>query len=109
MLLITPAGMGLDYYYCDDYEEVDLRGAKNYVGGSVIISNCNTKIHVEFQTDSPWKLVETHVHVGVTLDDIPHTKKWNAKPGKFEYSAEHDYVDSHYYSIPIPEGVECGE
>ncbi len=49
-----------------------------------------------------YKLVETHVAVAESLDDIPQTKSGNPKVGKFPYKMEHDpSVIEYTYVIPL--------
>ena len=50
-----------------------------------------------------WKFVETHLHVAAAPEEIPQTKKGNARPGQFDYD-DGDAATSntvHIYIIPL--------
>jgi hypothetical protein len=69
--------------------------------GTVNIMNDADYIYVTYSTVDDWMLQETHVHIGSTLSDIPHTKKNIPIPGQFAYSNYHDPVVATFsYNIP---------
>lgn len=60
-------------------------------------------------TADGWCITETHLHVALTVDGIPQTRKGNPIPGQFDYKGEHDCATEVEYTVPLPEGYECGE
>ncbi|BEP18351.1 hypothetical protein PYJP_17030 [Pyrofollis japonicus] len=56
-------------------------------------------------------MVETHLAVAKSLDDIPHTKKGNPVPGKFPYKAVHNPPTTAVtYTIPLKDiGAKPGD
>lgn len=69
--------------------------------GDVRVWNDGDYLYVEYVlTDPEWCLTETHLHIDVGLDLIPQ-KNGNPIPGKFDFSDEHDCVDTFQYAIPI--------
>jgi hypothetical protein len=65
--------------------------------GKVEVWNTETVLYVHYEIEdtggSDWILIETHAHLGVTLDDFPLTKKDSPKVGQFDCSTEHDPAD----------------
>ena len=57
--------------------------------GDVIIWQDADYLYVKYVTDDGWFMTETHLAVGDDLTDIPQTKKFNPKVGKFEYKGVH--------------------
>ena len=55
--------------------------------GDVLVWNDGDYLYVKFTTEGCWTIVETHLHVAMSLDGIPQTKKDNPIPGQFEYSS----------------------
>jgi hypothetical protein len=55
--------------------------------GNVLVWNDGDYLYVKFTTEGDWTIVETHVHVALTLGGIPQTKNNNPIPGLFEYSS----------------------
>lgn len=111
ILLITPMGIS-DDDHCGESDIKDLvAGRKHDLVGSVEISNDGDTLYIEFSTNSPWLLEETHVHVAGSAVEIPQTKKGNAIPGKFEYKEDHDYITSFTYEIPFSKEGDpvCGD
>lgn len=112
ILLLTPMSISSEDTDCGDTDIIDLvAGRKHNLVGSVEVSNDGDTIYVEYTTNSPWLLEETHLHIAASWEEIPQTKKGNSIPGKFEYSEEHDYITSYTYEIPFSvEGdLECGD
>jgi len=85
--------------------------------GEVTITNDATNLIVTIVVDTgPWQLAESHVHLAEAVEDIPQTKKGNARPGKFDYcetDPQATFVSptQHVYTIPlsdIGDGVASG-
>jgi len=59
--------------------------------GTVTVSNVGNNLTVTYDTSGgDWALVETHLAVGDSLDDIPQNKNGNPIPGHFPDSNDHD-------------------
>jgi hypothetical protein len=69
--------------------------------GRVLISNVGSNLLVKYVIEeASWCLTETHLAVGSSVDDIPHTRKQGIPiPGQFEYSSDHDCVKEYSYTI----------
>lgn len=66
--------------------------------GDILVWNDGDYLYVKYTTDGCWTIVETHLHVALSLDGIPQTMKGNPIPGQFEYSSTEVL-----YVIPMPE------
>ena len=53
--------------------------------GDVSIWNDEENLYVKYETHEFWCLLETHLHVGDELADIPQTKNHSPKVGHFAY------------------------
>ncbi|HIH87021.1 MAG TPA: hypothetical protein HA304_03865 [Methanosarcinales archaeon] len=76
--------------------------------GNVTVWNNSENIFVKFTTTGDWLFNETHLHIAAQGDvetpaeEIPQTKKGNPKPGKFDYSTEHESCITEYtYEISL--------
>lgn len=78
--------------YCGEATIVPLIAGQHIDVGEVIITNDEEFIYVEFVTNDPWVLVETHVAVSDTLDGLPQTKKGSPKIGNFDYTID-SFID----------------
>lgn len=77
----------------------NIKSAKDV--GDVKVWNDGEHLFVEYVvTDDEWCLVETHLEVATSLEDIPQ-RNGNPPPGKFSYKGEHDCVAEVTYSIPL--------
>lgn len=83
-------------------ECVDLIAGKHIDVGEVCVSDDGTDMTVTYSTTDGWRLLETHLHVGDEVDDVPHTRKGNPIPGRFEHSDPHGATDTYSYVFPIP-------
>jgi len=72
-------------------------GQTNLIG-SVKVWNDDTTLYVYFDTTEV--LLETHVHVGTDVSDIPQTKKGNPIPGQFDSAIS--YPDTHLHEFGAP-------
>jgi hypothetical protein len=76
------------------------------VGEILVWNDCNY-LYVKYVTDGYWTILETHLHVALSLDGIPQTKKGNPKPGHFEFHSYEllgDYVTEVTFEIPLELG-----
>jgi hypothetical protein len=93
----------------DDPYVTDLIADGGEIGidvGDVKIWNDETNLYVEYVITGTWYLTQTHLHVALSMQDIPQTKKGNPIPGQFDYSSIHeltDYVQSKLYTIDLAE------
>lgn len=72
----------------------DLIAAQQEVAGEVCASLDGDEVEITYLTDGGWRLLETHVAAGATLDDY-HDQGWvsgsgNPVPGGFPAQGEHD-------------------
>jgi len=74
--------------YCGDALSVNLIAGQNENIGEVKVANDGEYLYVEFVTDDPWVLVETHVAVYKNFSEIPQTKSGNPKVGQFAYDID---------------------
>ena len=68
----------------------DLIGGRNIGLGYIIVTNDDFSCCVEFVTTDGWVMTETHLAIGMSLEDIPQTRSGNPKVGNFPY---HHYLD----------------
>ena len=103
-------------FVCGDPSVQDLTAGQNIDIGSITISNDEDFLYVAFETDDPWVLGTTHVHVGFHIDDVPKAGNGQPIPGQFDYAHERDVeggepaVTEDEYAIPFTDlGLESGE
>lgn len=70
------------------------------IGGVNVWTDANN-IYVEYITTGDWYLLETDVHVGTVLGDIPHAKNGNPIPGRFAYKMFFEATDSAQQDVRI--------
>ncbi len=120
LLVLAPAGVGCsfthDYDYCEDKEIYDLVIAQTIDDmGKITVSNYGPTLNIVIETWGGWMLVESHVDIGLSLDDIEQTGSGSPKPGKFTYSTPDESSSYyHWYQIDLTEdhamgGMECGD
>ncbi|HSH03924.1 MAG TPA: hypothetical protein VLL52_15520 [Anaerolineae bacterium] len=87
---------------CGDITTTTLYAGQHINSGSVTIWNDADTLYVQFATVDGWTMVETHVHVGETLADVPTTPAGNPKIGLFDYQTQHDPAVTEFtYEIPL--------
>ena len=70
--------------------------------GSVTVVWTGNILHITYMTEGCWRLVETHLAVGESLEDIPQTNSGNPKIGHFPYSEEHNPTVTEYtYDVDV--------
>ena len=81
---------------------------QNQNAGNVSVWFDATNLYIKYQTTGNWWLEETHAHVALTLDGIPHTKKGSPIPGQFEFKNSFSpRVQTWTYTIPKRDGWVC--
>ncbi|MGB6641473.1 MAG: hypothetical protein WBG67_11900, partial [Thermoanaerobaculia bacterium] len=81
--------------------------------GTVTVTNDDVNLYVTLSIEEEgWYFDETHVAVGDSVDDIPHTKKGNPIPGQFPYKWYPDPPDAWAQSVTFedvspPNGCDC--
>jgi hypothetical protein len=71
---------------CGQPKVTPLTAGQNMVIGTVTVSNDGEYLYVTYDVTEPgWCIKKTHVHVGLTLDDIPQTPQNHPIPGHFDY------------------------
>ena len=79
----------------------DLVAGQNIKVGIVDVWNDGDNLYVKYDiTEEGWCLTETHLHVAISLEDIPQ-KNGNPPPGKFDYKDEHECVTEFLYAISL--------
>lgn len=78
-------------------QSYDLYAGQTTLIGSVKVWNDDTTLYVYFDTTEV--LLETHVHVGENVSDIPQTKKGNPIPGQFDSAIY--YPDTHLHEFDV--------
>ena len=68
--------------------------------GTIIISNDETNLYVEFVTISSFDMETVHLWVGCDPSDVPHNKKGIPVPGQFPINQ--DPSDPNYHKVTIP-------
>ncbi len=74
--------------YCGEATVVPLIAGQSTTIGEVIVANDDQFLYVEYVTQAPWVLVETHIAVSDSLEGIPQTKTGNPKVGQFAYNID---------------------
>jgi len=76
--------------------------------GTVSVWNNDENLYVTYNTIGGWEIVETHLHVALDKEEIPHTKKGNPIPGQFDYSMCHvPWVTEYTYSVSLGDWESC--
>jgi hypothetical protein len=77
-------------------------GRKKTDVGDVTVWNTDEYLFVKYETDSEWKLTETHLSVTDDFYKIPQTRSGNPKVGRFEYAMRHNPAVSEYtYKVDL--------
>lgn len=74
--------------------------------GSVCVELDGSNLLVTYQTTGGWELIETHLWVGISLADLPMTKKGNPIPGQFPYVSG-DITGQTSYTFTVPVSITC--
>jgi len=76
--------------------------------GTVSVWNDDVNLYVKYKTTGGWEIAETHLHVALSKDGIPHTNKGNPIPGHFDNSMCHDpWVTEYTYSVSLGDWGPC--
>ena len=104
-LMVTPVlanGNGGNGEYTSDL----YAGRDHNVVGLVTVDRIGDTLYVTYETTGCWSLVETHLVVASSYEEIPTTKKGNPKIGHFPYATEHDpMVTTFTYEVPVDDGM----
>ncbi len=92
--------------YCTGPENFSLYAGQNNDAGYVRVwqEDGSNLINIQFNTLSGWRLQETHIAFGETLDDIPQSNG-NPIPGQFPYHQTHNNLIQFTYSIELDEAL----
>lgn len=97
-----------DLQVCGGEHAVELSTPDEDAVGSLAVANDEDVIAVTYLAEGGWTLRETHLHVGVSLDDIPRTPSGNPVPGHFSHAETHDDVSEFTHTLPrseVPAGA----
>ena len=95
---VDPAGV------CGDPTAVELVASRGGVFGSVTVSNDEGELTVVYRTSGDWELVETHLAVTSSVEDVPTTASGLPAIGKFPERALHDAgTTAHAVTLPLAE------
>jgi hypothetical protein len=97
-LTVTPVFANGDDH---DYISGLVTGRKHIEIGLVYVDRVGDELVITYETDEGWYLVETHLIVAASLEEIPQTKKGNPKIGHFPYANEHNMATMFTYIIPV--------
>jgi len=97
----VPGGSTMDYLAdpCGDPTVVDLLAGQYIDAGDVTVENSEDSLGITLETTDNWYITESHVHVALTMEEIPQ-KNGNPQPGQFDYS--------HYWGT-YPNSVQLDE
>jgi len=86
--------------------QVDLLAGQNTLVGNVKVESDGINYTITYTiTEEGWCLTQTHLSVGETPEDFPHTDSGNPKIGLFEYGESLDCASSATYTVPVSEGT----
>lgn len=95
VLLLAAVPVGAFAHTASNPKIVPLWAGQHFPAGEVSVWNDGSSLHVCFQTSGSWRLVETHLYVGMS-------EPTKSAPGRFPYSQEHlPWVSSYCYDIPL--------
>ncbi len=86
-----------------DVNQFILYAGQDIEVGIVTVTNDDNYLDVKYEiTEDGWGIYETHVHVGIDLEDFPLAGRWgNPVPGQFDYKEEHDGVTEYTRRISL--------
>jgi len=70
---------------CGAPEVVALIAGQHIDAGTVTVMNDGQEVTVEFRTSGDWYMSEVHLHIGLSLGDIPQNRSGNPQIGRFAY------------------------
>lgn len=86
--------------------QVDLLAGQNILVGNVAVEIVGDNYEITYNiTDDGWCLTQTHLSVGDSPGDFPHTNTGNPKVGHFEFGGSLDCASTATYTVPISEGT----
>lgn len=71
---------------CGEVTTVTLFAGQTIDVGTVVVANDGERLCVTYNATGTWFIQETHLHIGLTLSDIPQTRSGNPRPGQFMYA-----------------------
>ena len=75
--------------------------------GTIVVSNTDAELIVNFHSDENWLITESHVDIATAYEGLHTNKKGNPQPGKFHYSAKQaGPVAEIIYRIPLGEWID---
>jgi len=84
-----------------------LYAGQHYRAGVLYVWRDNDYLYVEYDLDDGVVMSETHLHIGLSLNDFPK-QGVNPPPGLFDYGTDHDpKVDGYLYTIPWDDDWDC--
>jgi len=90
-------------------QDFNLWAGQNNLAGTVTISNDESNIYVNFDTDESADLSAVHVYVYSNVEDVPDRRP---APGQTDYKADSFVADSYTVTIPFADlgtEVNCGD
>ena len=99
--IVTEDGTGI-------YTET-LYAGQTINAGTVSLEVDGDNLTVTYNTIDGWELTEAHLWTGLSLSDMPQTKKGNPQVGLFPYTTESpDSSTSHVFTVPLDDlGFSC--
>jgi hypothetical protein len=113
LLLVMIILAVMPFVYAEDCGKkvVDLKAGQHTDAGNITVWNDESYIYVRYTTEDGWKLTETHLQVGCSVDDL-RTKTnggGSVSPGQFTYKNTHDKITSYTYQVPLSAIEGCNE
>jgi hypothetical protein len=88
--------------HCGATASTDLLAGQHTVIGKVTVIMYGSIMRVIYQLNAPnWGIMQTHLSVKPTWDQIPMTGSGNPIPGQFEYKNDHNHIIGYYYDVDV--------
>jgi hypothetical protein len=88
----------------ENYQQFEIyAGRNNSLVGNVEIWADEQFTYVRYSTIPGWFLVQTNLHLGMNLSDIPQNDIGEPLPNLFAYQAQHHLVNVYTFQIPHTE------
>ena len=84
---------GITYLTKGETSVIPLLAGQDIPVGTVTVSNDSTNLTVLYETNSGWKMTETHLAVVTNIADFPTNKPGNPMVGHFPYGVENIFTN----------------
>lgn len=97
--LMAGTALGADLIAGNPKDGANVIGTVN-----VLFDEGNLVVQYLITPGTDWIITKTHLHVALSPEELPQTKKGNANPGQFDYSSSHEVADGKtevIHTIPL--------